>query len=68
MNPDDLARQAENFEALNAPQMRRDAAGDWLATLRPVLWLVAAVWAALLALHLITVAWANAAQPLLLPY
>lgn len=65
MNPDDIARQAENFEALNARQMRRDAARDWLATLRPVAWLVAAVAAVLLALHLLTVALANAAQPAL---
>jgi hypothetical protein len=68
MNPDDIARQAENFEALNAPQMRRDAATYWLITLRPVLWLLLAVGLTLLGLHVFSRALALAAQPVFLGY
>lgn len=62
------ARMAECFERHNSPEIRRDRIGEWIATLRPILWLLLALGATLLALHIFAVTAGNAAAPVTLLY
>ena len=66
--PEQAARMADCFERHNTPEIRRDRIGECIATLRPVLWLLLALGATLLALHLFAVTAGNAAAPVTLLY
>jgi len=52
--PDQTARMAQHWEARNRPTMRRDWGRDLLDALRPVLWLLVAVFFALVAMNIWT--------------
>jgi hypothetical protein len=61
--PERAARMAQNFENYNAAQMQADTAQAWLGALKPVLWLLVAVFLALVALQAFAGAVAGSADP-----